>query len=331
MKKIMALAAICASTLSIASAKVSHSPYMGIGFGASSMRADASVKKWLPTHLLGAALGTPAPIGDQAALLAGINGTQGNGQAARIASGQFDLAKQSFAGNFRAGWDVCLGMFTMGLELDYNFDSLSRTVNANATSLTQNVAALTPTTNANLIGGNLLAQIGAGVNNVGFVNSPNLTTTIKSNGAFGAAAILGYRLGDMGRIYARVGLEHRRFKISTPYTVLPFDATVNLAAGPIVPGAGVAGAFGTAYATVADLGIDRSKNSTAFAPGVGVDVNLNKKWTLGAEWRTALHRKVDLDSKKIVTVVAKDDVGGTQNKIKARVDTFLVTLRYKFM
>lgn len=327
MKKIMALAAICASTLSIASAKVSHSPYMGLGFGASSMRADASVKKWLP--VMRGAVATAATT----AALVDLAANAGNGAAARIASGQFDLAKQSFAGNFRAGWDVCLGMFTVGLELDYNFDSLSRTVNANATSLTDNAAPpAAVNTNADLIGGALSAAI-ANPTGAGFVHSPNLTTTIKSNGAFGAAAILGYRLGDMGRIYARVGLEHRRFKISTPYTVLPFDATGGLggAGTAIVPGAGGQPAFGTAYATVADLGIDRSKNSTAFAPGVGVDVNLNKKWTLGAEWRTALHRNVDLDSKKLVTTANDGAVRGTQGKNKARVDTFLVTLRYKFM
>ncbi|MGV8947942.1 MAG: outer membrane protein [Candidatus Paracaedibacter sp.] len=127
---------------------------------------------------------------------------------------------------------------------------------------------------------------------------PNSTfVSVKSFGAWGGGIKVGY-YWDRILGFVRLGLEGRRFKIN----------------GILTPVA------------APDM-IDRNTistrvNRTAFAPGIGVQMSINKNISATLEYRIALYRRIN---KEISTTE-----GTTSVKIDPRVSTLLASFRYHF-
>ncbi len=109
----------------------------------------------------------------------------------------------------------------------------------------------------------------------------------KSNWALGAGVRLGYKVSPATLLYVRAGMEYRKFK--------------------------------TYVAPKTALGINQDTSKTAFAPGVGFEVNLTPNWALGGEFRTAFYGSFTNSSSNVTSVT-----------LKPRVDTYLINLKYKF-
>jgi opacity protein-like surface antigen len=81
----------------------------------------------------------------------------------------------------------------------------------------------------------------------------------KTTNAVGGALKLGYYMSSAHKLYFRAGVELRRFKVK-------FTDPAN---------------FFTS--------LDKSYNSTAFVPGIGMEVDITSRFSLRAEYRVALH------------------------------------------
>lgn len=84
----------------------------------------------------------------------------------------------------------------------------------------------------------------------------------KTTNAWGGAVNLGYHINQPTRLYVKLGFESRSFRTN-------FNGTNNFA-DPI-------------------LSASQSKRSTAFVPGLGMETELNHRFSVRAEYRTALH------------------------------------------
>lgn len=94
-------------------------------------------------------------------------------------------------------------------------------------------------------------------------NSP---IEIKTTGAIGAAVKLGYYFTPTNKLYFKMGLELRRFKVNA------IDSS-------------------NRYPN-----LTQNYNSTAFVPGIGMEVDLTSRFSLRAEYRAALHPQKTLQN-----------------------------------
>lgn len=140
---------------------------------------------------------------------------------------RLNLTDQSFSGGALLGFQGVFHRFYMGGEVDY--------IASNSTD--------------------------RGSFNVSPANPAGEKFSVKSGGALGMAVRLGGLVTDSLTVYARFGVEHRRFSISVDRS-----NTVN--------------------------DIARSARKTAFTPGVGIMAKINDSWHLGAEGRTAFYKKM---------------------------------------
>ncbi len=92
------------------------------------------------------------------------------------------------------------------------------------------------------------------------------TLKAETNGAWGAAARFGYHMNPTSLLYVRLGLESRQFNI---------NFTSGVEASPYI-------------------NLDKSYRSTAFVPGVGLEVDITPICAVRTEYRLALHRKSKL-------------------------------------
>jgi opacity protein-like surface antigen len=89
----------------------------------------------------------------------------------------------------------------------------------------------------------------------------NLTT--KTTNAGGGSVNLGYYINPTSKLYIKLGIESRRFSVNfvEPIVIDPF------------------------------FSLNKSYRSTAFVPGLGMDVEINPRFSVRTEYRIALHRK----------------------------------------
>jgi len=99
----------------------------------------------------------------------------------------------------------------------------------------------------------------------------------------------------------RVGVEWQRFSISTS------SEDVTLPAGDEVP-------------------LTERYTRAAFTPGVGIELDLFDKASLGLEYRTALYSR-----KTEIRPSSESDVASTVFRHKPRVDSVLIRLNYKLI
>lgn len=116
-------------------------------------------------------------------------------------------------------------------------------------------------------------------------------TKIKSNWAFNGAVRVGYMVTKSTLFYARAGFEYRKFDTK------------------FIPGS--SGNSASA--------IDASNSKTAFAPGLGIEVNLTPHWAMGGEFRSAYFGSS-----------SNSGSTGSQITVKPRVDTYMLNVKYKF-
>lgn len=119
--------------------------------------------------------------------------------------------------------------------------------------------------------------------------------SIRTNHAWGAAINLGYHLHTTTKLYVKLGIETRRFKVN-------FNATNNLG-DPL-------------------SSLNKNYHSTAFVPGLGIETELNHRFSLRAEYRTALH------SKKTVSVSGVNPIT-TSVKTNPTIHYFNLGLTFK--
>jgi opacity protein-like surface antigen len=93
------------------------------------------------------------------------------------------------------------------------------------------------------------------------INTSNPPLEIKTTSALGGALKLGYYISATHKLYLKMGFELRRFKVN-------FTDSLNLSTN-----------------------LNRSYNSTAFVPGLGMEVDLTPRFSLRMEYRVALHYK----------------------------------------
>jgi opacity protein-like surface antigen len=98
------------------------------------------------------------------------------------------------------------------------------------------------------------------------VFADNAPIEIKTTGAIGGAFKLGYYFNSTSKFYLKMGIELRRFKVSV------IDSS-NLYPSLI-----------------------KSYNSTAFVPGLGIEVDLTSHLSLRGEYRIALHPRKTLQT-----------------------------------
>lgn len=173
--------------------------------------------------------------------------------------------------NSTGGLDLILGYmaainnFTLGVEVDYLFGNLNKT-------------------NSILANNNVISD----------------TQKVESTGgAWGFAIRLGYTCLDRVQPYIRLGIENRRFKITSTATQ---------------PG------------IVDFISILSSSRKTGFTPGVGMDFKLNKNLALGLEYRYAFYGAIT-KSGPAQTIVGAITRTATF-KITPRVSTALISLKY---
>jgi opacity protein-like surface antigen len=94
-------------------------------------------------------------------------------------------------------------------------------------------------------------------------NSP---IEIKTTGAVGGAFKLGYYFNPTSKFYLKMGIEFRRFKVNA------IDSSSRF------------------------IGLTQSYNSTAFVPGLGMEIDLTSHFSLRAEYRIALHPQKTLQN-----------------------------------
>ncbi|MEI6187617.1 MAG: outer membrane beta-barrel protein [Alphaproteobacteria bacterium] len=178
------------------------------------------------------------------------------------------LSSSSFAGSIFAGYGLKFNSLWGALELFYQFDNTKSSKNVNFGN------------------GNPIIQS-------------------KSNGAWGGAVHLGYMPTNNSIIYAIVGAEVRRFKVTAT------------------------DGGGAAAVNKIEASISKSYTSTAFAPGIGVRVLLCKNLSLRTEYKYAKHQNKSLSASQ-----AKQLVGAGNDSITLKhsptVHSFNVGLVYSF-
>ncbi|MBM3633169.1 MAG: porin family protein [Alphaproteobacteria bacterium] len=211
-------------------------------------------------HNVYVGLGAANVIGNHNAV---ITYATNNGGTSRILSNQFANSTGGIDINF--GYMAALNNFTLGLEVDYLFGNLNK-------------------------------------NNYIVVTGNNFSDRQKvesTSGAWGFGIRLGYSCIDRIHPFVRLGIESRRFKL-TSITDNPAFSSFT--------------------------GISSSDRKIAFAPGAGMDFNLNKNLALGVEYRYAFYGSITK------TGPAQNVGGGLTRtatfKITPRVSTALISLKY---
>jgi opacity protein-like surface antigen len=95
-----------------------------------------------------------------------------------------------------------------------------------------------------------------------FTDANSQQLNIKTTNSWGGAFNIGYFVHEMTKLYIKLGIESRRFR----HTFINSDGNV-----PTL------------------LGVNKSLRSTAFVPGFGMETELNCRFALRTEYRTALH------------------------------------------
>lgn len=122
----------------------------------------------------------------------------------------------------------------------------------------------------------------------------------KSNGAWGANAHFGYVFNKSCVLYAIAGVDTRRFKVSATHA-----ANNDFAVGSF----------------------SKSYTSVAFAPGLGVRINIAKNFAIRTEYKYAMHRNKNFNESKANPGGGEDQV---KIKHKPQVQYFNVGLVYAF-
>ncbi len=124
----------------------------------------------------------------------------------------------------------------------------------------------------------------------------------RSTGAFGGALHIGYIPHEVCAVYAILGLEVRRFRMSFENSATRDQDVFSLN--------------------------NKSYNSVAFVPGIGARLNLTKNVSMRAEYKFALHR-----SKSTSASAPNTGIGGTDTstlKQSPRIQTFHLGVVYSF-
>lgn len=121
----------------------------------------------------------------------------------------------------------------------------------------------------------------------------------KSSGSYGGAVHLGFIPNGNSIVYAIIGLDVKRFKVSFSDTVSP---------------------------AIINASISKSYTSPAFAPGIGVRLAVSKNISIRTEYKCAIHRKKSFDA------AAVGGLGTDAIKVKhsPTVHSFNVGLVYSF-
>ncbi|MGV8948452.1 MAG: outer membrane protein [Candidatus Paracaedibacter sp.] len=127
----------------------------------------------------------------------------------------------------------------------------------------------------------------------------NPFVTVKTSGALGAGFRVGYHW-DRLLGFVRLGVENRTFRMNGNVMLLT---------------AAVPGNTLTANA-----------RKTAFVPGIGVQINLNKNISTTLEYRMAFYGTIN---KKLRSPIVGSE-GETIFRVKPRISTLLASLRYHF-
>jgi opacity protein-like surface antigen len=228
------------------------------------------MKKILLATALSLAVTTTASLANQkngfyigagvAQLVGHHDATATDGAGANLTTRTFGFSKATIGADLIVGYSAYINHFLLGVELDYMFGNINKTISVNPPAGQASTSAKAEST----------------------------------GGAWGGAVRLGYSCNDAFTPYIRLGFENRRFKLATTET--------NAAANTLISASG---------------------RKTAFAPGVGVDVRLNKNLLLGLEYRYAIYSSI--------TKSAAAPVPGADTlKITPRVSTALVSLKYVF-
>ena len=175
------------------------------------------------------------------------------------------LSQTSAAGSIFAGYGMNLNNFWVAAELYYQFDQLNYKKELTLTG-----------------------------------HPITFSVKVKSGGAWGGNAHLGYVFNKNCILYAIIGAEARRFKLSFVNTdIINFTAQ----------------------------SFDKSYTSVAFAPGLGVRISVGKNWAVRTEYKCALHRN------KNVSGSGANPGGGDDQadiKLKPQVHSINVGLIYSF-
>jgi opacity protein-like surface antigen len=86
---------------------------------------------------------------------------------------------------------------------------------------------------------------------------------VKTTNAWGATLNLGYYINQATKLYLKLGIETRRFRSNFVGTIPLDDPNI--------------------------LDFNKSYNSTAFVPGLGMEAEITPRFSLRTEYRTALH------------------------------------------
>lgn len=128
--------------------------------------------------------------------------------------------------------------------------------------------------------------------------TPSTTERVESkSGAWSGALILGFRKESV-TAYIRLGFENRRFKASY---------SKDNGYGTYLSGSGF--------------------SKTAFAPGVGFDVKVSDRFTVGGEYRYASYGST---SRPGANVTAFGNVTTLNYSVRPRVSTYLLNVKYFF-
>jgi outer membrane autotransporter protein len=133
-------------------------------------------------------------------------------------------------GDIMLGYTALINTFLLGVEVDYLFGNLNKTNSFSQTNGTSRV-----------------------------------TKVESTGGAWGASVRLGFNCLDRIMPYVRLGIENRRFKLTSVSTNIGVASNVDMAS---------------------------SARKTAFTPGIGVDFKVNKNFALGLEYRYAIYGSI---------------------------------------
>ena len=180
-------------------------------------------------------------------------------------SNSFQSANSTGGLDLLIGYMAALNNFTVGAEVDYLFGNLNKT---NST----------------------------GFSTGAFTDTQKIEST---GGAWGFGIRLGYTCLDRIYPYIRLGIENRRFKITSIATQSGFSNFTS---------------------------ISTSNRKTAFTPGVGVDFKLNKSLAMGLEYRYAFYSSITQTGPS--QTIAGAIVRTATMQVKPRVSTALISLKY---
>lgn len=119
--------------------------------------------------------------------------------------------------------------------------------------------------------------------------------TVKTTNSWGGAFNLGYFVHEMTKLYIKLGIESRNIRhiFNNPDTTTP-----------------------------SLLGLSKSNRSTAFVPGFGMETDINKRFAVRTEYRTALHPRK-------TTTVTGTSPSSTSIQTKPTIHYFTVGLTFR--